>query len=114
MFESLAGNLVPEDMKRQRDAFVHDLQTSKTIRVSVNSAGVEANNFSQAAHLSGDGRYVVFESLASNLVSGDTDGVIDVLVHDRQTGQTAPASIHGATGAAASLPTPARMPAKER
>ena len=93
VFESLASNLVPDDTNRQRDVFVHDLQTRKTTRVSVDSAGGQANNFSQAAHLSGDGRYVLFESLASNLVPGDTNGVIDVFVHDRQTRQTTRVSV---------------------
>ncbi|MEO5957403.1 MAG: hypothetical protein ABIR36_17180 [Nitrospiraceae bacterium] len=85
VFESLATNLVPDDTNRQRDVFVHDRQSGKTSRVSVDSTGSQANNFSQAAHLSEDGRYVAFESLASNLVSSDTNGVIDIFVHDRQT-----------------------------
>jgi archaellum component FlaF (FlaF/FlaG flagellin family) len=96
VFESLASNLVPDDTNRQRDVFVHDLRTQETRRVSVNSAGEQANNFSQAAHVSRDGRYVVFESLASNLVPGDTNGVIDVFVHDRQTQHTTRVSV--ATG----------------
>ncbi|TKB82062.1 MAG: hypothetical protein E8D44_12930, partial [Nitrospira sp.] len=64
VFESLASNLVPEDTNRQRDIFVHDRKTGMTARVSVDSRGNQANNFSQAPHLSDDGRYIVFESLA--------------------------------------------------
>lgn len=93
VFESLATNLVPDDTNKQRDVFVHDRQTGATTRVSVNSDGVQANNFSQSAHLSEDGRYVVFESLASNLVPGDTNNVIDVFVHDRQTKRTTRVSV---------------------
>ncbi|MDP1948879.1 MAG: hypothetical protein Q8L77_15410 [Nitrospirota bacterium] len=93
VFESLATNLVPGDTNRQRDVFVHDRQSGKTSRVSVDSAGSQANNFSQSAHLSEDGRYVAFESLASNLVSGDTNGVIDIFVHDRQTKRTTRVSV---------------------
>lgn len=93
VFESLATNLVPDDTNRQRDVFVHDRQSGKTSRVSVDSAGSQANNFSQAAHLSEDGRYVAFESLASNLVSGDTNGVIDIFAHDRQTKRTTRVSV---------------------
>ena len=96
VFESLATNLVPDDTNRQRDVFVHDRQTGQTTRVSVDSTSAQANNFSQAAHLSEDGRFVVFESLASNLVSGDTNGVIDVFGHDRQTKITTRVSV--ATG----------------
>lgn len=93
VFESLATNLVPEDTNRHRDIFVHDRKTGLTTRVSVDSRGNQADNFSQAPHLSADGRYIVFESLASNLVSGDTNGVIDVFVHDRQGGQTSRVSV---------------------
>ena len=93
VFESLATNLVPEDTNRQRDIFVHDRMAGMTTRVSVDSSGNQANNFSQAPHLSADGRYIVFESLASNLVPGDTNGVIDVFVHDRQTGRTSRVSV---------------------
>lgn len=93
VFESLATNLVPEDTNRHRDIFVHDRKTGLTARVSVDSRGNQADNFSQAPHLNADGRYIVFESLASNLVSGDTNGVIDVFVHDRQGGRTSRVSI---------------------
>lgn len=93
VFESLATNLVPEDTNRQRDIFVHDRETGETTRISVNSQGAQANNFSQAARLSEDGRYVGFESLASNLVPSDTNGVIDVFVHDRQTKRTTRVSV---------------------
>ena len=93
VFESLAANLAPEDTNRQRDIFVHDRKAGLTTRVSVDSRGNQANNFSQAPHLSADGRYIVFESLASNLVPGDTNGVIDVFVHDRQAGRTSRVSV---------------------
>ena len=93
VFESLATNLAPEDTNRHRDIFVHDRKAGMTTRVSVDSSGNQANSFSQAPHLSADGRYIVFESLASNLVSGDTNGVIDVFVHDRQAGRTSRMSV---------------------
>ena len=93
IFESLATNLVPVDTNGQQDIFVHDRQSGKTSRVSVDSAGSQADNFSQSAHLSEDGRYVVFASMASNLVSGDTNGAIDIFVHDRQTKRTTRVSV---------------------
>lgn len=43
---------------------------------------------SDSTAISGDGRYVAFQSAASNLVSGDTNGRTDVFVRDLQTGQT--------------------------
>ena len=96
VFESLATNLVPDDTNRQRDIFVHDHQARTTTRVSVESSGEQANSFSQTAHLSDDGRFVVFESLASNLVPGDTNGVMDIFVHDRLTRRTERVSVSGA------------------
>jgi Tol biopolymer transport system component len=73
------------------DVFVRDLQTGQTTRVSVSSTGAQGNEMSGlfTLSISGDGRYAVFESAASNLVEGDTNGVDDVFLHDMQTGGTA-------------------------
>jgi Tol biopolymer transport system component len=64
-YESMASNLVADDTNRQRDIFVYDRLSKTTTRVSVTGNGEQANNFSQSAHFSADGRFVVFESLAS-------------------------------------------------
>ena len=88
VFLSYASNLVPGDTNDTYDVFVHDRQTGKTERASVSSNGGEANGDSSFPSLSADGRFVAFSSLASNLVQGDTNGVRDVFVHDRQTGKT--------------------------
>ncbi len=87
-FESAATNLVPGDTNGVTDVFVHDRDTGTTTRVSVDSAGVEGNDRSLFPAISGDGRYVAFQSFASNLVPGDTNGSTDIIVHDRQTGIT--------------------------
>lgn len=58
-----------------------------TERVSVASNGMQGNSDSGAQVISADGRYIVFSSNASNLVEGDTNGVADIFVHDRLTGQ---------------------------
>ena len=92
-FESLASNLVDGDTNRVSDVFVHDRQTGKTTRVSVDSRGRQANGGSAAPSLSGDGRFVGFGSYASNLVDGDTNQDIDVFIHDRQTGKTIRVSV---------------------
>ena len=90
VFHSSASNLVANDTNNI-DIFVHDTQTSTTSRVSVTSTGLQANSGSLFPSISGDGRYVVFDSSASNLLPG-TDGNAtyhnDVFVHDRQTGLT--------------------------
>jgi len=87
-FRSYAGNLVPGDTNAASDVFVHDRQTGQTERVSVDSAGAQANSTSWAPAISADGRYVAYVSRATNLVTGDLNGFPDVFVHDRQTGQT--------------------------
>lgn len=92
-YESGAPNLVVGDTNLTTDVFVHDLVTGRTQRVSVSSSGAQANNVSLWPSLSADGRYVAFASNASNLVDGDTNGVPDVFVADRQTGKVTLASI---------------------
>jgi Tol biopolymer transport system component len=87
-FASEATNLVPGDTNAREDVFVRDRLNGTTERVSVDSAGVQANAASAHPWLSGDGRTVVFRSAATNLVVGDTNGFDDVFVHDRQTGAT--------------------------
>ena len=64
-----------------------------TARVSVDDAGNQANATSERASLSSDGRYIAFQSTATNLVPGDTNGVSDVFVHDRLTGTTERVSV---------------------
>lgn len=92
-FESRASNLVPGDTNGADDVFVHDRQTGETTRVSVDSAGNQANNGSGNATLSGDGRYVAFDSWASTLVPGDTGGMLNVFVRDRKTRETTRVSV---------------------
>src|SRR5689334_21007746 len=67
--------------------------TQRISRISVASDGAEANDGSGAAAVSADGRFIAFESLATNLVRGDTNGMADVFVHDRVTHETARVSV---------------------
>src|SRR5207253_4838913 len=83
-FQSGATDLVPGDTNGAYDVFVYDRQTGVTERVSVDSAGNQGNDFSGSPVLSADGRLVTFESRATNLVPGDTNGQWDVFVHDRR------------------------------
>ncbi|HET6163443.1 MAG TPA: calcium-binding protein [Planctomycetota bacterium] len=82
-FSSGASTLVPGDTNGAVDVFVHDRMSGATVRVSVDSAGQEANSGSIGATLSADGRFVAFTSIASDLVPNDTNGVADAFVHDR-------------------------------
>lgn len=93
-FYSDATNLVPADTNTAGDIFIHDRSTGLTTRVSVDSAGAQANWYSfEPPALSADGIYVAFFSLASNLVAGDTNNVRDVFVHDRLSGATRRVSV---------------------
>jgi Tol biopolymer transport system component len=94
-FYSDASDLVPGDTNTASDVFVHDRQTGQTTRVSVASDGTQGNYESRYPSISADGRFVAFDSSASNLVPGDTNGYRDVFVHDRQTGQTTRVSVSG-------------------
>jgi hypothetical protein len=93
-FASVADNLVPGITNGHWDVFVRDRQTGMTKRASVDSSGVEGNDRSVGLSISADGRYVAFESLADNLVPGDTNSNWDVFVHDCQTGITERVSVN--------------------
>ena len=92
-FISEATNLVSGDTNDVQDVFVHDLDTGITERVSVSSAGFQADDEVFTMNLSSDGRFVAFGSYATNLVADDTNGFIDVFVHDRDTGATERVSV---------------------
>jgi len=110
-FASDANNLVANDANGTSDVFVHDIVSGMTVRVSVDSLGLEANGASERPSITGDGRYVAFESDASNLVAVDANGARDVFVHDLWTGLTERLSVASggaeavgtSTGAALSL-----------
>jgi hypothetical protein len=94
-FDSAATNLeaprvlsgaVLADTNGVPDIFVHDVRTRLNRRVSIGPGGVEANGPSRNPVLTGDGTAVIFESDASNLVLGDTNGVTDIFRADLRTG----------------------------
>ncbi len=93
-FDSYSTNLVFGDTNLSADIFVYDQQTRQTARVSVNSLGKQADRSSFYPSISGDGRYVSFESAARNLVSGDSNNNWDVFVRDQETGQTERVSVN--------------------
>ena len=91
-FQSDAMNLPGEDV--YIDVYVHDRKTGKTRLVSRNSAGDPGDGSSEDPAISGSGRYVAFESIASNLPGGGS--FPQVYVHDRKTGKTRLASKNSA------------------
>jgi Tol biopolymer transport system component len=114
-FTSLGSNLVPGDTNGVSDVFVHDRRTGRTKRVSVSSAGTQANGRSRRTGSAiARERFVAFQSFASNLVSTDTNGVSDVFVHDRRTGKTKRVSVSSAGAQANGLSFEARISADGR
>ncbi|MGV7222897.1 MAG: hypothetical protein ACQ9MH_15380 [Nitrospinales bacterium] len=97
-FHSLASNLVVDDTNGKADVFVHDRQTDQTSRASINSIGSEGNGSSAYASISSDGRYVAFESVATNLVENDTNNTDDVFLHDRSEAPNDPEPEDGGGG----------------
>jgi Tol biopolymer transport system component len=96
-FASGGPNLVGGDLNAVTDIFVRDREAATTSRVSVSSAGTEGGATSQAPSISADGRFVTFDSFASNLVGGeDTNNYSDIFLHDRQTGTTSRVSVNSA------------------
>jgi hypothetical protein len=88
-FFSPATNLVPDDTNGFAfDVFIRDRLTSTTEQVSVNSVGSQGNDASSRPAISADGRFVTFDSAATNLVAGDINNTNDVFVRDRQIGTT--------------------------
>ena len=87
-FDSTETNLVPGDTNSRRDIFVRDRQTGSLERVSLTDAEGESNEDSFTSGISDDGRFIVFGSLASNLVSDDTNQASDIFVRDRMAGTT--------------------------
>jgi Tol biopolymer transport system component len=113
-FLSQAENLVPGDANNQYDIFVRDRQASTFELISLSSGGSQANDFSEGSAISGDGRYVAFQSMATNLVPGDTNDNGDVFVRDRQTNTTERVNVSGAGAQAGGLTTIADISADGR
>ena len=103
-FASRATNLVSKDTNARRDIFVRDIANRITTRVSISSGGGQGNGDSGAASISADGRYVVFDSAADNLVPNDSNDHRDIFVHDRQAKTTRRVSL-AASGAEANGPS---------
>ena len=94
-FVSWDPNLVAGDTNLQEDVYVHDFLLGTTERVSLASNGAEANNYSVPLALSGDGRYVLFGSPATNLVPNDGNANSDVFLRDRLLATTERVNLAG-------------------
>ena len=92
-FGSAASNLVSGDTNSTGDVFLYDTVATTTRRVSVGTSGTQGNNESRSPSISADGRYVAFQSYASNLVSGDTNDTPDIFVYDTVANTTRRVSV---------------------
>jgi Tol biopolymer transport system component len=93
VFSSGASGVVPGDTNKAGDAFVRDLTTGRTVRVTLNSRGQQANGDSSNPSIAAGGRHVVFESVATNLGGKDTRDNVDVFVRDLDTRTTTRVSV---------------------
>lgn len=87
-YGSVASDIVILDTNNTRDVFVRDRQSGENERISVSTEGTQANGASRNPSMTQTGRFVAFESLASNLVVGDNNGRSDIFVHDRTMTRT--------------------------
>jgi Tol biopolymer transport system component len=91
VYSAQAGNLVKKDTNGKDDVFVHDRKLGTTERVSVGAGGAQANGASSIGlgrAITQNGRYVTFESRATNLVAQPSTFFFDVYVRDRVRGVT--------------------------
>ncbi len=87
-YYSAATNLVPSDTNGVNDIFIVDTETNITELISLSTVGLQGNGNSSYPSISGNGRYVVYASDATNLVPNDTNGSRDIFLFDRITKET--------------------------
>lgn len=95
-FYSEATNLVPNDTNGVEDVFLHDRLAGTTERISVTSGGIQGNGPSIFPDISADGRFVIYESDATNLVPNDTNNATDIFLYNRLTKTTQRISLNSA------------------
>lgn len=93
VFRSSSSNILPEDDGFESDIFVRELLTGLTTIASAHSSGSQAGNNCNHPSISGNGKFVVFQSTSSSLVNGDTNGKSDCFIHEIATGQTTRLSV---------------------
>jgi PKD repeat protein/Tol biopolymer transport system component len=95
VFSSSATNLVEDDANHVADIFRFDVLNNDLLRITASQENNEGNNDSDAPDISADGRYIVYESNATNLtLDEDNNGVTDVFIYDSQTGETERVSVN--------------------
>jgi Tol biopolymer transport system component len=88
VFSSTANNLVPDDTNQATDIFLYDRDARSIQIISRGEDDFQANGASDLPSISGDGRWITYMSMADNLVTSDSNGMLDVFLYDRETGRT--------------------------
>ncbi len=95
-FSSSSYNLTDEDQSPVEDIFVHDLETGALAILSTVAVGESQDGDSRAPRITADGAQVVWESMATNLVAGDTNDAADIFLRPRGGGAIVRLSLNGA------------------
>src|SRR5207302_1351665 len=106
-FTSRAGDIFVGDNNGVSDVFVRDVQAGTTTLASVSKNGnFPANNVSSNAIISGDGRYVLFHSRATDLAPGIGTSADNLYLRDFQAATTVALTTNGSSGGSAAAMTP--------
>jgi hypothetical protein len=93
-FESLSSNLVNDHTYTGCQVYLRDRLLGTTSIISTNTNGEPAAMGASGPTISGDGRYIVFDSYSGNLVEGDMNGHRDIFLHNNQTGSITRVSVN--------------------
>jgi len=114
LFQSASPNFVAGDTNETADVFVRDREAATTVRASIAGTGVEGNDASGPSRISGDGHRIVYRSIATNLVPGDTNGAADIFVRYLETATTERVSVDSSEQQASGSPRGSSAPAIAR
>jgi hypothetical protein len=86
VYMSVASNLIAGDTNGSADIFLKDMLTGTTTRVSLRQNGAQLSAPSTRPSMSGDGKKIVFNTTASNIIANDTNGQPDCYMYNTATG----------------------------
>jgi Tol biopolymer transport system component len=83
-FDGASAMVVTGDTNGAEDIFLRDRTVGKTTRINIGPTGAQSTDSrpSAGAAISADGRFIAFESNATNLIAADGNGTIDIFVSD--------------------------------
>jgi Tol biopolymer transport system component len=103
-FETSASDILPGDTNGLIDVYVRDLLTNGVVRATLAPGGIEPNNNCVRSRISGDGRWVAFQTQSTNLVAAHPSATNDCYVRDLLAGGLSLASVSSA-GVSVGVPT---------